>query len=73
MIIIGIYIHDCLIIGEEEIIASLIDEFKNKELNLKVERHFNEYLSCFIEESKNEGKLTMIQPHLLIFLFKFRR
>jgi hypothetical protein len=27
-----------------------------------------EYLSCHIVESKNESKLTMIQPHLLIRL-----
>jgi hypothetical protein len=30
----------------------------------------NEYLSCFIEESKDEGKLTMIQPHLLTLLIQ---
>jgi hypothetical protein len=30
----------------------------------------NEYLSCFIEESKDEAKLTMIQPHLLTRLIK---
>jgi hypothetical protein len=27
-----------------------------------------EYLSCHIVESKNEAKLTLIQPHLLIQL-----
>jgi hypothetical protein len=43
----------------------LIDELKNYEFNLKVERKFNEYLSFCIEESKGEGKVTMIQPHLL--------
>jgi hypothetical protein len=42
MIIIGIYVDDCLIIGKEEIIASLIDELKNHEFNLKVERNINE-------------------------------
>jgi hypothetical protein len=30
----------------------------------------NEYLSCCIEESKDEAKLTMIQPHLLNCLIK---
>jgi hypothetical protein len=54
-----------LIIRKEESVVSLIDELKNHEFNLKVERNFNEYLSCCIEESKDEGKLTMIQPHLL--------
>jgi hypothetical protein len=37
---------------------------------LNVERSVNEYLSCCIEESKNEGKLTMIQPHLLTCLIQ---
>jgi hypothetical protein len=41
MIIIGIYVDDSLIIGKEEIIASLIDELNNHEFNLKVERNFN--------------------------------
>jgi hypothetical protein len=35
-----------------------------------LKRNVNEYLSCCIEESKVEGKLTMIQPHLLACLFK---
>jgi hypothetical protein len=30
----------------------------------------NEYLSCYIEESKDEAKLTMIQPNLLTRLIK---
>jgi hypothetical protein len=30
----------------------------------------NEYLSCCIEESKNEAKLTVIQPHLLTRLIE---
>jgi hypothetical protein len=70
MMIFGIYADDCLIIGKEENIASLIDELKNHEFNLKVERNVNEYLICFIEESKDEGKLTMIQPHLLTHLIQ---
>jgi hypothetical protein len=30
----------------------------------------NEYLSCCIEESKDDAKLTMIQPHLLTCLIR---
>jgi hypothetical protein len=70
MIIIGIYIDNCLIIGKDESIECLIDELKKHEFNLKVEMNVNEYLSCCIEESKDEGKLTMIQPHLLTRLIK---
>jgi hypothetical protein len=71
MIIYGIYVDDCLIARKEESVASLIDELKNNEFNLKIERNVNEYLSCCIEESKDKGKLTMIQPHLLTFESKF--
>jgi hypothetical protein len=70
MIIIGIYFDDCLIIGKEESIECLIDELEKNEFNLKVERNVNEYLSCSIEESKDEAKLTMIQLHLLTRLIK---
>jgi hypothetical protein len=66
MIIIGAYVNDCLIIRKEESIECLIDELKKHEFNLKVERSVNVYLSCRIEESKDEEKLTMIQPHFLI-------
>jgi hypothetical protein len=70
MIIIGIYFDDCLIIGKNESIDFLIHELKKHEFNLKVEKNVNEYLSCCIEESKDEAKLTMIQPHLLTCLIK---
>jgi hypothetical protein len=46
MIIIRIYVNDCLIIGEEESFECLIDELKKHEFNLKVERNVNKYLSC---------------------------
>jgi hypothetical protein len=68
--IIGIYVHDCLIIGKEKSIDHLLDELKTHEFKLKVERNVNEYLSCCIEESKDERKLTMIQLHLLACLIQ---
>jgi hypothetical protein len=70
MIIIGIYVDNRLIIGKNESIDCLIDELKKHEFNLIVEKNVNEYLSCCIEESKDEAKLTMIQPHLLTRLIK---
>jgi hypothetical protein len=51
-------------------IYCLIDELKKYEFNLKVEKNVNEYLSCCIEESKDETKFIMIQPHLLTRLIK---
>jgi hypothetical protein len=43
IIIIGIYVDDCFIIGKYESIDGLIDELKKLEFNLKVERNLNEY------------------------------
>jgi hypothetical protein len=70
MIIIGIYVDNCLIIGKDKSIDCVIDEIKKHEFNLKVERNVNKFLSCCIEESKDERKLTMIQPHLFSCLIK---
>jgi hypothetical protein len=56
--------------NKDEIIDCLSDELKKREFNLKVERSVNEYLSCCIEESKDERKLTVIQLHLLTHLIK---
>ena len=64
MLIVGIYVDDCLIIGKESSVSSLLEELKKNEFNLKIEKNVKEYLSCCIVETK-EGKLTMIQPHLL--------
>jgi hypothetical protein len=50
MMIIGIYVNDCMVIGKEESIECLIDELKKHSFNLKVERNANEYMSCCIEE-----------------------
>jgi hypothetical protein len=66
MLIIGIYVDDCLINGKESSISNLLEELKKNEFNLKIEKDVVEYLSCHIVESKKEAKLTMIQPHLLI-------
>jgi Reverse transcriptase (RNA-dependent DNA polymerase)/gag-polypeptide of LTR copia-type/Zinc knuckle len=65
MLIVGIYVDDCLIIGKESSVSNLLKELKKHEFNLKIEKDVVEYLSCCIIETKNEAKLTMIQPHLL--------
>jgi hypothetical protein len=49
-------------------ISNLLEDLKKHEFNIKIEKDVVEYLSCHIVESKNEAKLTMIEPHLLIGL-----
>jgi hypothetical protein len=68
MLIIGIYVDDCLMVGKESSISNLLEDLKKHEFNLKFENDVVEDLSCHIVESKNEAILTLIQPHLLIRL-----
>jgi hypothetical protein len=58
LIVIRIYADGYLIIRKEESIASLIDELKNHEFYLKIERNVSEYLSFCTEESKHKKNLT---------------
>jgi hypothetical protein len=53
---------------EKSSVSNLLKDIKKNEFNLKIEKDVVEYLTCHIVESKNEAKLTMIQPHLLIQL-----
>jgi Reverse transcriptase (RNA-dependent DNA polymerase) len=64
MLIVGIYVDDCLIIGKESSVSSLLEELKKHEITLKIEKN----LSCCIVETKQEGKLIMILLHLLTCL-----
>jgi hypothetical protein len=68
MLIIGIYVDDCLIIGKESSVSKLLEDLKKHKFNLKIKKDVVEYFSCHIVESKSEAKLIMIQPHLLIQL-----
>jgi hypothetical protein len=46
MLIIGIYVNDCLIIGKESSISNLLEGLKKHKFNLKIEKDVVEYLSC---------------------------
>jgi hypothetical protein len=46
VIMIGIYVDDCLVIGKREEIDELIVELKKSGFNLKVENNLTDYLSC---------------------------
>jgi hypothetical protein len=65
MVIIGIYVNDCLIIGKEESIECLIDDLKKHESNLKIKRSLNEYFSCCIEEYTYHDSAALVD-----FLFQ---
>ena len=65
VMLIGIYVDDCLVIGTEDCIAKLIIDLKKNGFNLKVENSLKDYLSCRIIETKNLNQITILQPHLI--------
>jgi hypothetical protein len=65
VIMIGIYVDDCLVIGKHNGIDELIIELKTSGFNLKVENNLIDYLSCqLIENSESKG-IFILQPHLI--------
>jgi hypothetical protein len=65
VMLIEIYVDDCLVIGTEDRIAKLIDDLKKNGFNLKVENSLKDYLSCRVIETKNLRQITILQPHLI--------
>ena len=65
VMLIGIYVDDCIVIGKEEQISKLIDDLKSSGFNLKIENNLTDYLSCRIIENKERGEILVMQPHLI--------
>jgi Reverse transcriptase (RNA-dependent DNA polymerase) len=63
IIIIGIYVDDCLVIGKETQISQLIVELKENGFNLKIESNLKDYLSCCM--IKDKKRILILQPHLI--------
>ena len=63
IVMIAIYVDDCLSIGSDEAIQEVIDDLKKFGFQLKVENDLVDYLSCKIIQEK--GCLWILQPHLL--------
>jgi hypothetical protein len=53
VMLIGIYVDDCLVIGTEERIAKLIVDLRKDGFNLKVENSLTDYLRCCLIKTKN--------------------
>jgi Reverse transcriptase (RNA-dependent DNA polymerase) len=65
IMIVGIYINDCLVLGKEQDINKLIVDLKLKCFLLKVERNLEDYLSCRVIEDINKREILILQPHLI--------
>jgi hypothetical protein len=55
VVLIGIYVDDCLVIRKDEEIQRVIKDLKTKGFNLKIESSLNDYLSCRVEVDFNSA------------------
>ena len=65
LILIALYVDDCLCCGHEKAIKKLIKEFQENGYTLKIEEDMTDYLSCQILFSKDKKKAWLGQPHLI--------
>jgi len=65
IVLIGIYVDDCLVIGNDEEIDDVIDGLKKHNFGLKVEDFSTDYLSCKIHMNREKRLLFVKQPHLI--------
>jgi Reverse transcriptase (RNA-dependent DNA polymerase) len=65
IVIIAIYVDDCLIIGDDLNMNKVIEELKGYKFGLKVEDHLTDYLSCQIITNFGNKTLFIMQPHLI--------
>jgi hypothetical protein len=65
VIMIGIYVDDCLVIGKLNKINELIVELKTSGFNLKVKNNLTGYLSCQLIENAELKEILILQPHII--------
>jgi hypothetical protein len=63
VVMIAIYVDDCLAIGDEDALDEVIDQLIEFGFQLKVVNDLVDYLSCRIIQEK--GRVWILQPHLL--------
>ena len=65
IVYIGLYVDDCLCIGDKEAINEVLELMKREGLSLKVEENLTDYLSCELTFDKKKEKAWLGQPHLI--------
>jgi hypothetical protein len=65
IILIGVYVDDCLVIGKEDQISNLITDLKTGGFSLKVTKQLTDYLSCHVLENESRNEILILQPHLI--------
>jgi len=65
ILLVGVYVDDCLVIGKQGQIDKLIIELGDGGFNLKVTSSLTDYLSCRVIESESRNEMKIAQPHLI--------
>jgi Reverse transcriptase (RNA-dependent DNA polymerase) len=65
ILMIGIYVGDCLVVGKDMHIQELIVALKENGFNLKIECNLTDYLSCRVIEDVKLNRKLILQPHLI--------
>jgi hypothetical protein len=63
VVMIGIYVDYCLVVGKEELIQEVIQGLKASGFNLKIESSLKDYLSCCVIKDSDLKSILILQPH----------
>ena len=65
IVMVAVYVDDCLVVGSESGIDDMINCLKNCDFGLKVEDNLTDYLSCKININQDTKTTFVMQPHLI--------
>jgi hypothetical protein len=65
IVFVGIYVDNCLVIGNEKDINDVIDGLKTYKFGLKIANDLKDYLSCRILTDYERNTTFVMQPHLI--------
>ena len=65
IVMVAVYVDDCLVVGSEEGIQDMINCLKNCDFGLKIEDNLTDYLSCKIQINQATKTTYIMQPHLI--------
>ena len=65
IVMVAVYVDDCLVVGSEKGIEEMIICLKNCDFGLKIEDNLTDYLSCKIQINQQTKTTYVMQPHLI--------
>jgi hypothetical protein len=65
IVFVGIYVDNCLVIGNENGLNDVIDGLKTYKFGLKIAKDLKDYLSCRILNDYERSTKFVMQPHLI--------